>query len=120
MTEQRSEPRFDDRSIASIRIRRTAGTAGLSQASLFCFTRDISAAGLSFSAHFPPAVGAKLHLSVAFLSPVRTAKSLTGRVAWVQRVPNGTQHIVGVDLSESDPASLNNWKKLVSERIASG
>ena len=119
MTEQRTVPRFDDKSIVSIRVRRSPGSAELSEHTLFCFTKDISVAGLSFTAHFPPAIGAKLKLTVAFASPARSAKDLTGRVAWVRRIPNGTQHVVGVDLSESDSKVLNNWKKLVAERLVS-
>lgn len=117
--EQRTRPRFDDKSIVGIKIRRGSGTSELSQQTLFCFSRDISAGGLSFTAHFPPALGAKLRISVAFTSPLRTAKNLTGKVTWVQRIPNGTQHVVGVDLSDTDLESLNNWKKLVAERVTS-
>ena len=119
MTEQRSKPRFDDKSIVSIKARRSSGDARLSQFTLFCFTRDISVAGLSFTAHFPLAVGTKLNLTVAFSNPTRSAKNITGTIAWVKRVPNGTQHVMGVDLSASEPESLNNWKKLVSERVTS-
>lgn len=115
--EQRAGPRFDDKSIVSIKINRSPGAKELSQLTLFCFTRDISVAGLSFTAHFPPAVGSKLNMSVAFASPIRNAKNLTGKVVWVKRIPNGTQHVVGVDLGDSDPDSLKTWKNLVAERV---
>lgn len=118
-TEMRAKPRFDDKNIVGIKIRRGPGTADLSQHTLFCFTRDISAGGLSFTAHYPPAVGTKLHISVSFAAPLRTAKGLVGRVAWVQRVPNGTQHVVGVDMSETDLENMETWKKLVAERVNS-
>ncbi|MEI6970662.1 MAG: PilZ domain-containing protein [bacterium] len=114
--EKRVLPRFDERSIVSIKVKRTGENAGLSENTLFCFTRDISEAGLSFTAHFPPTIGSKLSLSIAFSSPIRNARNLTGRVAWVKRIPNGTQHVIGVDLGDSDPGSLRTWKNLVAER----
>ncbi|MEI6808814.1 MAG: PilZ domain-containing protein [bacterium] len=119
ISEKRTRHRFDDKNIVNIKVKRSAETVELSQQTLFCFSRDISACGLSFTAHFPPVVGAVLNLSVAFTTPLRTARNLTGRVMWVQRIPNGTQHVVGVDLSDTDLENLNNWKKLVIERVTS-
>ena len=117
VNEQRTEPRFDDKSIVSITVRRNSATAELAKSTLFCFTRDISVAGLSFTAYAQPAIGAKLNISVVFSEPNRSASGLTGRVVWVNRIPNGRQHVIGVDLHESTPERLNNWEKIVAERV---
>lgn len=117
MKEQRTEPRFDDKSIVTITVKRNKETADPVKNALFCFTRDISSTGLSFTAYSQPAVGAKLNISVVFSAPSCAARGLSGRVVWVRRIPNGMQCTVGVDLSESTPEALDNWKKIVAERV---
>ncbi|MEI6971916.1 MAG: PilZ domain-containing protein [bacterium] len=133
--EHRVEKRIDDRRTLKIQIGQVAaetsprqrirvanlwneGTQSNRPFTVQCFTRDISAGGLSFSVHFRPSVGTVLSLSVIFHAPKRVANNLIGRVAWVKQIPNSAQHVVGVDLRRSDSDSLDRWKALVAERTA--
>jgi len=117
MKENRADPRFEEKDIVNITVSAVSQGTGLLERSFFALTRDLSAAGLSFSVQTPPEVGARLKLTVVFFSPQRSVKGLTGRVAWIQRVPTGGRHVVGVDLSESAMPRLVEWKRAIGKRI---
>ena len=115
--ENRAHPRFDEKDVIRIAIATAPEDTDLSGRGFFTLSHDLSVGGLSFSAHVAPAVGTTLKLTVAFSSPPRSVKDLVGRVAWVQKVPNGARYIVGVDLSESPGPSLAEWKSVITRRI---
>jgi len=119
MNDNRADPRFEEKDIVNITVSAASEGTGLLERTFFGLTRDLSASGLSFSVQTPPTVGATLKLTVVFFSPQRSVKGLTGRVAWVQRVPAGGRHVVGVDLSESAMPRLIEWKRAIGKRIVS-
>jgi hypothetical protein len=116
MKDQRVYPRFDERDVIGITVVSDPEDSGLAGQTFFGLSRDLSEGGLSFSAHIGPSVDTILKLTVAFSAPARSIKGLLGRVAWVQKIPHGNRHIIGVDLSESSDDCLAKWRENMEER----
>lgn len=119
MQENRVHPRFKEKGIISIKIVSAPEQADLEGATFFSLSGDVSSGGLSFSSHIAPSVGTMLDIRAVFSEPNQTIGGLTGRVAWIKKIPNGTRFMVGVDLKKSDPARFFKWKKIIGERIGS-
>jgi hypothetical protein len=115
--EQRAYPRFSERDVIGVTVVSDPDDSGLAGRTFFGLSRDLSEGGLSFSAHIAPSVDTILKLTVVFSAPARSIKGLLGRVAWVQKIPHGDRHIVGVDLSGSPEDALSKWKKAIAKRL---
>ena len=111
MKKNRTTRRLEERDII------TVVPSSAPNAQIFCLTKDISPAGLCFSAHFAVKEGEKLDLSVSFASPPLSIRHLVGRVMWVRQVPQSALNVVGVDLTGSEPDALNEWREAVAERL---
>ena len=95
-------------------------TTSVPSMQIVCFSKDASASGLSFSAHFAVKAGDEIGLTVTFSSPSFTVGGLVGRVAWVKRVPHSALRVAGVDLSGSPADALKEWREALARRHESG
>ena len=116
--ENRTEPRFDEKTIIKVVVADTGDDSKWANKTFFTLTTDISAGGLAISTHTAPDIGTILKIKVAFSDPPQSVENLIGRVTWVQKIPQGAQFIVGIDLSQSAEPNLIAWQNIITERLA--
>ena len=112
--ERRSHPRYTARDRVCVTLLPDAGNSSETE-TFYCTTEDLSANGLRFSSDVPFKSGQALSMLVVRGSAY-WGFSLKGRVAWVEKTPQESRLLIGVEFTDVPRQARIAWQEAIERK----